>query len=76
VSEVKCCTDMWLMIYCFTYLKIFHLYGGVTIGGERLQNLGLYSAPSILIRKGSLSCYTCCDTGPLFFQSHTKDRHI
>jgi hypothetical protein len=24
----------------------------------------------------SLSCQTCCDTGPRFFRSHTKDRPI
>jgi hypothetical protein len=35
----------WLIIYCFTSRsRIFHLYGDVTNTGERLQNLGLYSA--------------------------------
>jgi hypothetical protein len=29
-----------------------------------------------LSREGSLSCHTCCDTGPRFFQSHPKDRPI
>jgi hypothetical protein len=34
-----------LIIYCFTSrLRIFHLYGDVTITGEGLQNLGLRSA--------------------------------
>ena len=34
-----------LIIYCFTSrLRIFHLYGDVTITGEGLQNLGLCSA--------------------------------
>jgi hypothetical protein len=27
-----------------------------------------------LSREGSLSCHTCCDTGPRFFRSHPKDR--
>jgi hypothetical protein len=27
-----------------------------------------------LSREGSLSCHTCCDTGPRFFRSHQKDR--
>jgi hypothetical protein len=35
----------WLIIYCFaSRTRIFHLYGDVTITGEGLQNLGLYSA--------------------------------
>jgi hypothetical protein len=35
----------WLIIYGFTSrLRIFHLYGDVTIAGEGLQNLGLCSA--------------------------------
>jgi hypothetical protein len=29
-----------------------------------------------LSREGSLSCHTCCDTGPHFFRSHPKDRPI
>jgi hypothetical protein len=58
---------------CFTYCsKISHLYGDVTITGEGLQNLDQCSA----LREGSLSCHTCCDTGPRFFRSHPKDRHI
>jgi hypothetical protein len=33
------------IIYCVTSRsRIFHLYGDVTITGEGLQNLGLYSA--------------------------------
>jgi hypothetical protein len=26
--------------------------------------------------EGSLSCHTCCDTGPWFFRSHPKNRPI
>jgi hypothetical protein len=29
-----------------------------------------------LSREGSLSCLTCCDTGPRFFRSYPKDRPI
>jgi hypothetical protein len=29
-----------------------------------------------LSREGSLSCHTCCDTGPQFFRSHPKDSPI
>jgi hypothetical protein len=29
-----------------------------------------------LSREGSLSCHTCCDTGPRFFLFHPKDRPI
>jgi hypothetical protein len=64
-----------LVIYGFTSRsRIFHLYGDVTIAGEGLQNLGLPLAP--LSREGSLSCHTCCDTGPRFFRSLPKDRPI
>jgi hypothetical protein len=37
--------DTWLIIYGFTSRsRIFHLHGDVTIIGEGLQNLGLFSA--------------------------------
>jgi hypothetical protein len=29
-----------------------------------------------LSREGSLSCHTCCETGPRFFRSHPKDLPI
>jgi hypothetical protein len=36
-----------------------------------------YARPSgPLNREASLSCYTCCDTGPQFFRSLPKDRPI
>jgi hypothetical protein len=54
-------------------LKNFSLFIST---GEGLQNLVLCSALSHLIRKGSLSCHTCCDTGPRFFPSHPKDHPI
>jgi hypothetical protein len=65
--------SMFLFIYCFTSrLRMYHLFGDVTIAGEELQNLGLYSA-----QRESLSYYTCCNTGSLiFFRSHPKDRPI
>ena len=50
-------------------LKIFHLYGDVTITGEGLQNLDVCSA-----RLDSSSCHTYCDTGPRFLRSHPKPR--
>jgi hypothetical protein len=43
----------WLIIYCFTSRsRIFHLYGHVTIAGERLQILGLCSALRALEQGG------------------------
>jgi hypothetical protein len=54
---------------CFATRSV---YGDVTIPDEGLQNLG----SGLLSREGSLSCHTCCDTGPRFFRSHPKDRHI
>jgi hypothetical protein len=39
------CSIDWLIVYGFTSRsRIFHLYGGVTITGEALQNLGLFLA--------------------------------
>jgi hypothetical protein len=55
-----------LIMYGFTSRSIiFHLDGDVTIACEGLQNLGLCSGP--LSRERSLSCHTCCDTGPRVF---------
>jgi hypothetical protein len=62
-----------LIICCFaSHPGIFHLYGDITITGEGLQNLGLCSA----LRAFDQGGHTCCDTGPLFFRSHPKDRPI
>jgi hypothetical protein len=66
-----------LIIYCFTSCsRIFHLHVDVTIADEGLQNLSLCSALRAFEQGGSLSCHTCCDTEPRFFQSHPKDRPI
>jgi hypothetical protein len=56
--------------------RIYHLFGDVTIASEVLQNLGLCTAHRALEQGGSLSCHTCCNTGPQFFRSHPKDRRI
>jgi hypothetical protein len=43
----------WLIIYGFmSRSRMFHLYGDVTISGEGLQNLGLYSALTAFERGG------------------------
>jgi hypothetical protein len=52
------------------------MYEDITITGEWLQNLGLCSALRAFEQGGTLSCYTCCDTGPRFSWSHPKDRPI
>jgi hypothetical protein len=60
-------------IYCFPFRsRILHSHGHLTIAGERLQDLGICSA----CKEGSLSCHTCCDTGPQFFQSHPNNHPI
>jgi hypothetical protein len=64
-------SNEWLIFHCFTcHSGIFYSYRDVAIADEGLQNLGLWLSS----RKGSLSCYTFCDTGPRFFRSHQKDR--
>jgi hypothetical protein len=40
------------------------------------KSLAYARRPGPLNRDGSLSCHTCCDTGPRFFRSHPKDRPI
>jgi hypothetical protein len=43
-----------VIIYCFrSRSRIFHLYGDVTIAGEGLQNLGLFSVLRAF-RKGGI----------------------
>jgi hypothetical protein len=76
-SKLYCHNDhtFWLIDYLPFYvpLKNFSLvFGDVTIAGEGLQNLGPCSVLGPLSREGSLSCHTCCDTGPQFFRSHPK----
>jgi hypothetical protein len=64
-----------IIIYCFTSRsKIFHLYGNVTIAGERLQNLGLCSALRAFVQRGIFIVQHLL--GPRFFRCHPKDRPI
>jgi hypothetical protein len=61
--------------YWFTsHSRIFHLYGDVTplpMKGCKIQAYARRWGP--LNSKGSISCHTCCDSGPRFFRSHPKD---
>ena len=78
-SMFVCC--IWLLL-CLSVVFLsrsgfLHSYGDVIIAGEWLQGLGLCSAPTAFeYREGSLSCYTCCDTGPRVLRSHPKDRPL
>jgi hypothetical protein len=40
------------------------------VKGCKIQAYARHSGP--LCREGSLSCYTCCNTGPRFLRSHPK----
>jgi hypothetical protein len=52
-SMVSLISIDWLIINGFTSrLKVFHLYGDVTIAGEGLQNLGLCSALRVFAQGG------------------------
>jgi hypothetical protein len=67
----------WLIIYCFTSRsRIFHLYGDITITGERLQNLGLCSALRAFEQRGIFIVPHLLWHGPRFFRSHPKDHPI
>jgi hypothetical protein len=78
-------TDSWLLIdwlidwlfmvlrppqEYFTYMEMSPL----PVKGYKIWAYARRSGP--LSMEGSLSCHTCCDTGPLFFISHSKDRPI
>jgi hypothetical protein len=54
IFHIKECFN-WLIIFFFTSRsKRFHLSGDVTIAGEGLQNLGLYSAVSGAFEQGGI----------------------
>ena len=56
--------------------RIFRFDKDVTTVAEELQNQDLLYVRRLwpLSGKGSLLCYTCCDTGLRFLRSHLKDR--
>jgi hypothetical protein len=51
----------------FTYMETSPL----SVKGFKIEAYARHLGP--LSREGSLSCHTCCDTGPLFFRSHPKN---
>jgi hypothetical protein len=75
VTQVLGVPINWLFSGFTSHPRIFHLYEDVTIASEGLQNSDLCSALRAF-EQGTLSCHTCCDTGPRFFRSHTKDHRI
>jgi hypothetical protein len=68
-------TNDWFFTVLRPAQEIF-TYRNATITGEGLQNFGMYWRSGPLSREGSLSCHTCCDTGPRFFWSRPKERPI
>jgi hypothetical protein len=63
----------WLIDYYFTSAQEYFTYMETSPLPEE-SSYARRSRPSS--RKGSLSCYTCCDTGPRFFRSHPKGHPI
>jgi hypothetical protein len=55
---------------CFTYMDTSSL----PMEGCKILAYAWCIGP--LSREGSLSCHTCCDTGPQFFRFHPKDPSI
>ena len=55
------------MVYCSSSCSIISHFSG-----ERLSNWGPCRRLRSLCREGSLSCHSCCDTGPRFYRSHLK----
>jgi hypothetical protein len=70
----------WLIDWLFTVLRPAQEYftymetSPLPVKGCKISAYARRSGP--LSREGSLSCHTCCDTGPRFFRSHPKDRPI
>ena len=59
---------------CFlSHSRIFHSFGDVTIGGERLQILTYARHLWPLISEGSLACHTYCDMGHPFIMVISED---
>ena len=52
---------------CFTRTDTSSL----SVKGCKIWSIARYLRP--LVREGSLSCHTCCDTGPRFLWSHPKE---
>jgi hypothetical protein len=62
--------EHWMTIYCFisrSVLPVSSKRPPYLIASYKLQGGHLIGSFS---REGSLSCHTCCDTGPRFFWSH------
>jgi hypothetical protein len=55
--------------------QFFSYPAAVTIAGDRTANLCLCLALMAFSSGGSFSCYTYCNMGPRFIQSHPKDRY-
>jgi hypothetical protein len=55
------------------YPKAFVICLFVT--GDRAENVDYCLVLMALSSEDSFTCHTYCDTGPLFIQSHPKDRH-
>lgn len=47
-------------------MNLYHNYGNVN---STMKNIGIFSAPRPLSRKGSFSCHICSDSGPRFLRS-------
>jgi hypothetical protein len=66
-----------MIIHCFTSRSRIFTYmetSPLPVKGYKMwPMLGTQGLWLSLSREGSLSCHTCCDTGPRFFWSHPKD---
>ena len=67
------------LFVCFVYSRLSNFsairrLSPLPVTGLQIQAYARRSEP--LSREGSLSCHTCCDTGPRFIRSHPKDRNL
>jgi hypothetical protein len=68
----------WHLFVCLfdcleSHKQFFSYLATVTITGDGAANLDLCLALTTFSSKGSFTCHTYCDTGPLFLRSYPKD---
>ena len=70
--KIMCCFCLIVCLGFMFYSRIFHLYGDVTITGERLQILTMHGTQG-QSSEGSLACHTSSDTGYPFIMVISED---
>jgi hypothetical protein len=77
IIETEQVTAMfWFLIGCLFYTQLESFTQMELSPFKNCKMLAYAWYPGHLSREKSLSCHNCCDTGPQFIRSQSKDRHI